>query len=259
MQAFSTLAIGLLCAGMVLSAQAREPVAHTGDGTEVWKNSAGECWNMAGGKPNWCDEVPDSDGDGVKDDMDACPDTPQGTRVDEKGCPLDTDMDGVADRVDFCPDTRIGVRVDNTGCDLDLDGDKVPYYQDRCQNTPPGAEVDQEGCLVRAELGEVLFEFDKAGLTARGRETLDRIADSLQYRDEVTAIVISGHTDSVGSRIYNQRLSEARARNVKAYLTKVGCPKPISARGYGETRPVASNAGAEGRRQNRRVVLELRK
>ncbi len=257
MQSLRIAAIGLVCAGLAVSAEAKEPYAHTGDGTEIWKNSAGECLTAADGTLNWCGEIPDSDGDGVKDDRDQCPDTPRGETVDERGCPPDTDRDGVPDHADDCPDTPYGVRVDTKGCALDLDGDGVPYYRDRCQTTPPGVEVDQEGCLAKAVLGEVLFAFDKSDLTAEAYGILDKIGESLKYRDDVTGIRVSGHTDSIGSQAYNQTLSEARANAVMRYLSSIGCRQPMSALGYGESHPLDSNTTEAGRQKNRRVEIVL--
>jgi OOP family OmpA-OmpF porin len=115
----------------------------------------------------------DTDGDGVSDKKDKCPDTPAGVKVDVNGCPIDTDGDGVADYLDKCPDvkglaslqgcpdtdndgvadnddrcpnTPAGVRVDASGCPLDSDGDKVPDHLDKCPNTPSGVQVDANGC-----------------------------------------------------------------------------------------------------------------
>jgi len=115
----------------------------------------------------------DTDGDGVPDRKDKCPDTPAGVKVDANGCPLDRDGDGVADYLDKCPDvkglaalqgcpdadgdgvadnddkcpnTPAGVKVDATGCPLDTDGDGVADYLDKCPNTPVGVKVDATGC-----------------------------------------------------------------------------------------------------------------
>ena len=90
----------------------------------------------------------DSDGDGVADYLDRCPNTPHGAVVDAKGCPIDSDGDGVPDGIDQCPNTPKGVAVDAKGCPLDSDGDGVPDYLDRCPNTPPGVKVDANGCPV---------------------------------------------------------------------------------------------------------------
>ncbi len=88
----------------------------------------------------------DHDGDGVVDSKDMCPNTPQGVKVDEFGCPIDSDHDGVPDYLDKCPDTPKGVKVDKYGCPLDTDGDGVPDYRDICANTPKGVKVDDLGC-----------------------------------------------------------------------------------------------------------------
>ena len=87
----------------------------------------------------------DSDGDGVSDDVDRCPDTPQGTDVDELGCALDSDGDGVPDDEDSCPDTPQGTQVDEDGCP-DSDGDGVSDDVDRCPDTPQGERVNEDGC-----------------------------------------------------------------------------------------------------------------
>ena len=88
----------------------------------------------------------DSDGDGVPDNKDACPNTPLGAHVDAKGCPIDSDSDGVPDGIDQCPNTPAGATVDAKGCPADSDGDGVPDGIDQCPNTPAGATVDAKGC-----------------------------------------------------------------------------------------------------------------
>ncbi len=110
--------------------------------------------------------------------------------------------------------------------------------------------------------GMTLFDFDKATLKPQAREVLDdtiaEIKKKLQSYDvENRHMTVTGHTDSVGSDAYNQRLSERRAAAVKAYLVEHGIGGPIEARGLGESRPVASNTTAAGREQNRRVEIAL--
>jgi OOP family OmpA-OmpF porin len=87
----------------------------------------------------------DSDGDGVPNRLDRCPDTPRGAQVDPRGCPLDSDGDGVFDGLDMCPGTPAGARVDPRGCPLDSDGDGVFDGLDQCPDTPRGARVDARG------------------------------------------------------------------------------------------------------------------
>ena len=93
-------------------------------------------------------EKNDSDGDGVVDDKDRCPNTPRGVKVDMSGCPLDSDGDGVADYKDKCPNTPRGAKVDMSGCPLDSDGDGVLDYKDQCPGTPRGTPVDVTGCPI---------------------------------------------------------------------------------------------------------------
>jgi outer membrane protein OmpA-like peptidoglycan-associated protein len=102
---------------------------------------------------------------------------------------------------------------------------------------------------------EVLFDFDSAALRSASRSDLREMADVFnRYGD--TRLVVAGHTDSVGSDAYNQRLSERRASSVANYLQDLGVRgSRIQARGYGESQPRASNATASGRQQNRRVEI----
>lgn len=111
---------------------------------------------------------PDTDGDGVADSKDQCPDTPQDVKVDKAGCPIDTDKDGVGDYLDKCPDTPAGVKVDAAGCPLDSDGDGVADYQDDCPNTPAGTNVDAKGCAPDADGDGVPDQFDKCPDTPQG-------------------------------------------------------------------------------------------
>ncbi|OLO03421.1 MULTISPECIES: OmpA family protein [Salinicola] len=204
---------------------------------------------------DYSSDVMDSDGDGVPDDRDQCPNTPAGVAVDAVGCPLDTDGDGVPDYMDQCPGTPAGVEVNAQGCPLDSDGDGVPDYQDQCPNTPAGAEVNSLGCEEDLVLRDVNFEFDSAKLTPSAESILDGVSEKLMANDQLR-IRLEGHTDSVGPAAYNKELSQRRADSVKSYLVSKGFSGAnITTIGYGEEQPVASNDTAEGRAQNRRVEL----
>lgn len=244
----------------VSSSSALDTFAQGGYGETLMTNY-GECWQAADGKSGICGEPApvDSDGDGVADGDDQCPDTPQGVKVDDKGCPLDSDGDGVADYMDKCPDTPKGAPVDANGCPLDSDGDGVADYMDKCPNTPAGATVDSEGCLKELILRNVHFELNSAQLTTESRETLAPIADALKDRPDIKELVVVGHTDSSGSASYNQQLSEKRAQSVADYLESAGVKVKITAKGMGETSPVADNSTTEGRAENRRVELSVNK
>jgi OmpA-OmpF porin, OOP family len=197
--------------------------------------------------------VLDSDGDGVPDDSDRCPNTPRGVKVDVYGCPLDSDGDGVPDYLDRCPNTPRGVKVDPHGCPLDSDGDGVPDYLDQCPGTPKGATVNRVGCWVLP--GAVLFDTNKADIKPEAFAGLDEVVKIFEENPDLAAEV-QGHTDSTGAEAYNQQLSERRANAVLDYLLSRGVrADQLTAKGYGELRPVASNDTEEGRRENRRVEL----
>lgn len=142
----------------------------------------------------------------------------------------------------------------------DADGDGVPDSRDACPDTPRNYAVDERGCpimmneVARIDL-TVQFDFDQAEVKPEFFDDIRRVADFLATNDEVVAVV-EGHTDSTGSDEYNQGLSERRAAAVRQVLIErfgVSAAR-VSSVGYGESRPVTSNASAEGRAQNRRVV-----
>ena len=129
--------------------------------------------------------------------------------------------------------------------------------RDKCPNTRPGAVVDLDGCEVEAviSLEGVHFGFNEATLTAEAKAILNKAVGLLDKQQKVV-VEVAGHTDSVGSEEYNQKLSERRAIAVKAYLESKGITATrLTARGYGETQPVASNDTDAGRALNRRVEL----
>lgn len=145
--------------------------------------------------------------------------------------------------------------------DGDDDGDGVPNSRDQCPGTPMGTEVDARGCPIEKQapivLKGVTFEFDSARLTRQAEGRLDNVAQALQSSESMR-VRVSGHTDSVGSDTYNQTLSQNRADSVKRYLVGAGIDGArLTTRGYGESRPVASNETAAGRAQNRRVELDV--
>jgi OOP family OmpA-OmpF porin len=196
----------------------------------------------------------DSDGDGVTDDLDQCPNTPQGVSVDEVGCPLDSDGDGVPDYLDQCPNTPQGATVDDVGCPMDTDGDGVFDGIDQCPDTIKGALVDSVGCGYK--LTGAQFGFDSAEITANGGELLDEVADRMVNDYPDISVTVEGYTDSRGDENYNQGLSLRRAESAKQELVSKGVPEDrITTVGMGESNPVASNDTDAGRAENRRVVL----
>jgi len=104
---------------------------------------------------------------------------------------------------------------------------------------------------------DVLFDFDKSVLKPEGKSKLDDLAAKVKAINLEVVIAI-GHTDSVGSDAYNQKLSVRRAESVKAYLVSKGVePNRVYTEGKGEKQPVASNKTKEGRQKNRRVEIEV--
>jgi outer membrane protein OmpA-like peptidoglycan-associated protein len=110
----------------------------------------------------------DSDGDGVFDGLDQCPDTPKGCKVDERGCPIDSDGDGVCDGLDQCADTPKGATADAKGCPSDSDGDGILDGLDQCPDTPKGCTVDEKGCPLDSDGDGVCDGLDKCPDTASG-------------------------------------------------------------------------------------------
>jgi OOP family OmpA-OmpF porin len=110
----------------------------------------------------------DTDGDGVSDRKDRCPDTPKGATVTTDGCPTDGDGDGVCDGVDQCADTPKGARVDERGCPLDSDGDGVFDGLDQCENSPRGCTVDEKGCPKDTDGDGVCDGLDRCDQTPAG-------------------------------------------------------------------------------------------
>lgn len=229
-------------------------------------DDADRCPNTAAGTQvdaKGCPLVIDADKDGVEDKNDRCPNTAAGTSVDATGCPIDSDGDGVTDAADRCPDTPRGEKVDGTGCPArDSDGDGVVDSADRCPDTPQGMLVGPNGCLILFVEGKknvvlqgVTFVVNKAELTIDAKKILDMVAQSLNANPEVT-FEVQGHASSDGSDALNMRLSQRRAESVRTYLSTKGVDaKRMTAKGYGETQPIADNSTEEGRKQNRRVEL----
>ena len=114
---------------------------------------------------------------------------------------------------------------------------------------------------IQVSLGaEILFDTGESTLRPRAAEALGQLAALIREHPDLP-IEIEGHTDSVGTRAYNERLSLNRAEAVKRWLAANGrVPESrMTTRGFGPTRPVAPNGTAEGRQQNRRVEVRLRK
>lgn len=209
----------------------------------------------------------DSDRDGVIDVNDRCPGTPQGVAVDANGCPLDTDGDGVADYLDKCSATPAGVTVDKDGCPLDSDKDGVLDYLDKCPGTPAGEKVTADGCPIPAQKAALAEKFCSKPAVVDVKFATGKTVIDTKYQDDLKTLgnflkefpkakgEISGHTDNVGGKAYNQKLSEQRAENVKKFMvTTYGVDASrITTKGYGFSKPLADNKTAAGKAKNRRI------
>jgi OOP family OmpA-OmpF porin len=128
-----------------------------------------------------------------------------------------------------------------------------PPAAEPAKPAPKPAPVAQKVTLA----ADVLFDFDKAILKNEGKSKLDDLAGKMKDINLEVVIAI-GHTDSIGSDAYNQKLSVRRAESVKAYLVSKGIePNRIYTEGKGEKQPVASNKTKDGRQKNRRVEIEV--
>jgi OmpA-OmpF porin, OOP family len=231
----------------------------------------------------------DRDGDGIPDDVDQCPDVPEDKDgfEDQDGCPdYDNDKDGIYDTQDKCPndpEDRDGFQ-DEDGCpDPDNDKDMIcdPWVAkegkealyanickgiDQCPDQPETVNgyKDDDGCPDEKPL-EIKQKFILRGVNFKTASdelleesyyVLERSAfNSLEAYPNVR-VEIAGHTDNQGSDDYNLVLSEKRAKAVMNYLVNRGiAASRLTAKGYGKTRPIASNNTPEGRAQNRRVEI----
>lgn len=215
-----------------------------------------ECPNIKGLKEfSGC---ADSDNDGVPDNKDKCPNT-KGL-IDFGGCP-DTDGDGVEDSKDSCP--SVAGLVGLNGCP-DTDKDGIADGDDTCptvagvkaNNGCPEVKEEEKEILAEAVHG-IKFRSGKDIITASSYGILDNVVKVLKQNSSYK-LQIDGHTDSMGDDQMNLNLSKNRAKAVKAYLVDKGIEASrLSSEGYGESKPVADNANAAGRAENRRVELTI--
>jgi OOP family OmpA-OmpF porin len=204
---------------------------------------------------------PDADGDGIADKDDACPNAAGDASMN--GCP-DSDGDGVADNVDKCPQ-KVGDAA-NEGCPWDdADGDGIPDKEDACPNE--SGEAANNGCpavpqklidFLQGDKSTLLFTASSSVISNESQVKLSELNAILaEYPN--ASIIIEGHASSDGSKGYNQKLSERRAASVKDALLSLGINNArLETAAYGETRPVSDNTTSGGRKANRRVKFQRR-
>ncbi len=143
-------------------------------------------------------------------------------------------------------------------------GGAVGVYQDRQEaelrrrTAGTGIEVTRDGDVIKLNLPDgVTFDFNRADLKPQFYPALDQVASTMAEYNQ-TVVEVSGHTDSVGSDDYNQRLSEQRANSVSNYLVGKGLMRQrFEVVGMGERYPVADNTSDDGRARNRRVEIRV--
>ena len=123
----------------------------------------------------------------------------------------------------------------------------------RLKMVPPVPSVEANSLLITLDSG-ILFDVDKYNVRPEAERALASLATVLKETD-VKAFEVDGHTDSDGGDKHNQILSENRANAVKNFLASQGITAEITIKGYGKTRPVASNDTPEGKQKNRRVEI----
>src|SRR5437764_2804840 len=207
----------------------------------------------------------DSDGDGVPDVEDFCPEV--AGPASNHGCPLsgDRDRDGITDDIDRCPD-QPGPK-DNFGCPWpDRDHDGVADKDDRCPDEPGpkesfGCPRKQTLIIVRKDRIElkqqIHFAQNRDVILNGSYKVLKQVARALKDAPGVM-VRIEGHTDDVGSSDHNLNLSQRRADSVKEFLVRQGVLRSrIVSQGFGPTRPIAPNTNRAGRAANRRVEFRI--
>jgi len=177
--------------------------------------------------------------------------------ADASNCGFATDANAISSAAgmsDFVKNVFFGAGQPVQDCAaLDDDKDGVNNCNDKCPDTPEGAIVDKHGCWA---YHGVFFDFDKDTIKPEFDPLLKNASHVMEINPGLT-VEIQGHTDSIGSDEYNQKLSERRAAAVKRELIRRGVEgNRMSTVGFGESKPAESNETEEGRAFNRRVGFE---
>jgi len=188
----------------------------------------------------------------------------------------DSDHDGIPNYKDRCVTIQASATVDNNGCTIkenrtvptpkkfiylpieekldldDTDKDGILNYQDKCPNSPLDSVVNKNGCQINITL-LANFATDSSKINEKFKYDLKDIISILKQNTNIM-MKLTGHTDNIGSKKYNQKLSQQRVNSIIKYLIEMGIDsKRLSGKGYGETQPLVSNNTPENRARNRRV------
>jgi outer membrane protein OmpA-like peptidoglycan-associated protein len=201
--------------------------------------------------------LPDRDEDRVPDGSDACANIPGEPSNDPlmNGCPAvppDFDGDAIADANDACPKVPgipTGSRKTH-GCPKAIATDAPPAVQ-----PPPRAALVEQQITISEQ---VLFETGTANIDPASSAILQEVARVLEQHPEIERLEVQGHTDNLGSDEFNRVLSEQRAAAVAQWLIAHGTSGArLVSKGYGTSRPIASNDSEQGRTKNRRVEFRV--
>lgn len=223
-----------------------------------------------------CPEI-DTDKDGLLDPKDKCPKEAEDKDgfKDEDGCPdLDNDEDGVVDTKDKCPnkaEDKDGFE-DLDGCpELDNDQDGIVDKFDKCPNKPENynGNEDSDGCpdkgksLVNVNVitnkiniqQKVYFALGSAVIATKSHKLLLTVASILNNNTQIKVVRVEGHTDDLGPKELNTRLSRERAKAVMDFMIKEGKvdPKRLKSEGYGSARPLINIDELVKKRQNKKL------
>ena len=237
------------------------PVPPDTDGDGI-TDDLDKCPTQAGtAKYNGC-PVPDTDGDGINDELDKCPN--EAGTAKYNGCPVpDTDGDGINDELDKCPNEA--GPASNNGCPIsDRDKDGVNDDEDKCPDVPGVAS--RQGCpeipsdvtkMLGSAAQNITFNTGSSKLLVKSTASLNNIVKILNDNPTLR-LKIEGHTDNAGNDDTNMKLSADRAESVKAYFVSKGISADrLEVEGFGETMPIGDNKTTAGRTKNNRVDIKV--
>ena len=218
MKTIKSLALALSLSGFALTSFAHDVGNWTSTAGEVWKNTPGECWRTGFWTP--ANAIAGCDG-----------------AITEKAASAVVKPDPVMPTPEVAAPPA-----------------PAPVAAPAPAPAPaPAAAVSSKVTYA----ADAFFDFDKSVIKPEGKAKLDDLADKVKAIN-LEVIIAVGHTDSVGSDAYNQKLSMRRSQAVKAYLVSKGIDKTrIYTEGKGEKQPVADNKTKDGRAKNRRVEIEV--
>ena len=221
-----------------------------------------KCPNQAGtAKYNGC-PIPDIDGDGINDEEDKCPS--QAGIAKYNGCPIpDSDGDGVNDEEDKCPN-QAGP-ANRNGCPIAYrDNDGINDEEDKCPDV--AGVANRQGCpeipaditkMLGSAAQNITFTAGSARILAKSSTSLNNVVKILNDNPTLK-LKIEGHTDNAGNDDTNMKLSTDRAEAVKSYFVSKGISADrLEVEGFGETMPIGDNKTTAGRTKNNRVEIKV--